>query len=310
MAETPPVPFDGGDFCEAAVKMVGDYSQRWPWPIWGWLPSGWFQKLITLSRQPYLLRAGTKIEHGCCTEFTGYHPPLPGSPCGTLSLVGCVCPSLPCNCLSPELRGHLVTSQSSSPQSGSSFYSMTQESSGSDQWSKVTGHVLRFSEASVSLCWHNRPHPRSTLFSPSGSLLEQVTIATEGLLQPCGPALLTKFPRRGPAWHPTPYLPPPHPPPFITSWCLLISNLSQVLKQTTARWAWVCSQTQFEPAVPARSKSECEKQVTEPGAWELGRDGTSSTLTDRWDSEARVLPQGCQDQLHRLHTAQLQALFI
>ena len=46
----------------------------------------------------------------------------------------------------------------------------------------------------------------------------------------------------------------------------------------------MCSQTQFEPAVPARSKTECEKQVTEPGAWELGRGGTSSTLTDRWDS--------------------------
>lgn len=81
-----------------------------------------FQKLITLSRQPYLLRVGTKIEQGCYTEFTGYHPPPPVEPSVWDPQPSWVCvPSLPCNCLSPELRGHLVTSQSSLSQSGGSF---------------------------------------------------------------------------------------------------------------------------------------------------------------------------------------------
>lgn len=77
MAETLPVPFDGGDL---KTSLFERQQLRWWEIIANDGTQRVFQKLITLSRQPYLLRVGTKIEQGCYTEFTGYHPPPPVEP--------------------------------------------------------------------------------------------------------------------------------------------------------------------------------------------------------------------------------------
>lgn len=69
-----------------------------------------------------------------------------------------------------------------------------------EQWQcpsdPATGHVLWFSEASVFLCWHNRPHPRSTLFNPSGSLLSRLP-SNRRAAPALWPSLAHKVPKKG-----------------------------------------------------------------------------------------------------------------